>query len=64
VAVDSAGNRYDGPFVANQKHGPEGYLYYADGSQFQGIWRNDHPQKGILIRKDGAHFSGDWREDN
>lgn len=53
--------RYEGLFHANKKSG-NGYLFYADGSQFSGEFDNDAPNGfGVLQVASGEAVRGVWK---
>ena len=40
-----------------------GCMYWADGSNFEGIWKNDQRSKGRMIMAGGFIYDGTFKND-
>ena len=59
------GARYEGEWneLTNKRDG-RGYQIWADGSLYEGYWKNDKANgRGRLIHADGDVYEGDWKDD-
>ena len=63
VMIDRLGNKYEGSFLNNMRHGEGTCVFAQDGSKFNGIWANNVPYKGTLSLMDGTLLDGDWNDE-
>mmetsp|Transcript_22718 Transcript_22718/g.21896 ORF Transcript_22718/g.21896 Transcript_22718/m.21896 type:complete len:119 (+) Transcript_22718:281-637(+) len=59
------GARYEGEWneETNKRDG-RGYQIWADGSLYEGYWKNDKANgRGRLIHADGDVYEGQWKDD-
>jgi hypothetical protein len=59
------GARYEGEWnESTNKRDGRGYQIWADGSLYEGYWKNDKANgKGRLIHADGDVYEGEWKDD-
>ena len=59
--VDKNGNKYEGDFSDNKRHG-RGTMTYQDGSKYEGDWiDNKREGQGINTWSKGERYTGDWK---
>jgi hypothetical protein len=55
------GDKYDGDWVDEKKHG-QGTLTYVDGGKYVGAWENNMRNgEGVNIWKNGDEYEGGWK---
>ena len=59
------GAKYKGQWNANNnKRDGKGQQIWADGSLYEGLWKNDKANGlGRLIHADGDVYEGEWKDD-
>jgi hypothetical protein len=57
------GNKYDGDFVDNKKHG-RGVFTHASGNKYDGDYVHDKRNgRGVLTLANGNYYNGEWKDD-
>lgn len=60
VSCYLSGGRYEGDFVAGQRHG-YGQYHFANNNLYEGYWENDYAQgQGKLYTVEGEQYDGKW----
>jgi hypothetical protein len=54
--------KYMGNFSAGRREG-FGAMYWDDGSNFKGLWKNDQRAKGRMIMPNGCIYEGTFKND-
>ena len=54
--------KYIGNFSCGKREG-FGSMYWADGSNFKGLWKNDLRHKGRMIMPNGCVYEGEFKDD-
>jgi hypothetical protein len=63
VSYYTNGNKYEGQWVENLKHG-RGKMTYANGDVYEGDWVNDERcGPGVLLTISGDRYEGHWLKD-
>jgi hypothetical protein len=58
---ESAWGLYEGTWAEGKRSG-KGYWYGADGSYFEGVWREGKEERGLSKWTDGDSYDGEWRD--
>ena len=54
--------KYIGNFSVGRREGL-GSMYWADGSNFTGLWKNDSRINGKMIMSNGCVYEGEFKND-
>eukprot|EP00356_Strombidium_inclinatum_P014865 CAMPEP_0170506624 /NCGR_PEP_ID=MMETSP0208-20121228/55624_1 /TAXON_ID=197538 /ORGANISM="Strombidium inclinatum, Strain S3" /LENGTH=107 /DNA_ID=CAMNT_0010788275 /DNA_START=1415 /DNA_END=1738 /DNA_ORIENTATION=+ len=54
--------KYEGDFKHGKREG-QGSMVWADGSSFEGTWKNDMRQVGKMVMGNGCVYEGKFRDD-